>query len=570
MHSNVFTEISMIIALAAGISLLMRALRQPLIIGYILTGILAGPSFLKILHADAAFTGLSDMGVALLLFIIGLDLSIKVFSRVGKAVFVTTAVQVTSVTAIGYLVAGAIGFGRLESAILGLGLAMSSTIIIVKLLNDKKETTRLYAQIAIGILLLQDVVATVAKIGLAAKAHQNDPHVDTLYALLARGAILVSALYLAGRYIVPRLTHTLERNKELLLLFALGWGLGFALLFQKAGFSIEIGALFAGVSLASLPFSSEMASRLKPLRDFFIVIFFITLGQAMVPGRLVHVIAPAIVLSLIVILIKPLSILISLGGLGYTKRASFKAAVAMSQVSEFSLVFLVAAQASGLVSERAATTLTMTALITFAVSTYLIRYDNSLYTKLENHLRLFERHVTKLEQQNAKAHFPIVLFGYRKGGHEFLKTFKKMDKRFVVVDYDPDNIESLERQRINYLYGDATDPELLEELQLDRCKLVVSTMSDPETNQFLAHWLKTHNPGAVFVCSSDSAEHAAELYEEGVAYVMLPHYIGSEKISTFIRKNGFNKTEFKRFREKHLVYLQTHHEEFFPNEEATG
>jgi Trk K+ transport system NAD-binding subunit len=259
--------------------------------------------------------------------------------------------------------------------------------------------------------------------------------------------------------------------------------------------------------------------------------------------------------------------LISLGGLGYTKRASFKTAVAMSQVSEFSLVFLVAALNSGLVSERASTTLTLTALITFAVSTYLMKYDNELYTKLEDHLRLFERHLTKVEQRGARNRYSIVQFGYRKGGHEFLKTFKKMGKRFVVVDYDPDAIETLERQEINYLYGDATDPELLEEVQLEHAKLVVSTMSAPETNLFLAHWLSTHNPGAVFVCSADSAEHAAELYEEGVAYVMLPHYIGSERISNFIRKNGFNKTEFKRFREKHLVYLQAHHEEFAPLEE---
>jgi Kef-type K+ transport system membrane component KefB/Trk K+ transport system NAD-binding subunit len=563
----VFTEISTIIALAALIALIMRALRQPLIIGHIITGIIAGPSLLKILHADAAFSGLSDIGVALLLFIIGLDLSVRVFSRVGKAVLVTTVVQVATVTGIGYVAAQLIGFGQMESAILGLGLAMSSTIIIVKILNDKKETTRLYAQIAIGVLLLQDIVATVAKIALASRSQQTDPSVATLYVLLLRGLGLGAVMYLVSRYLIPWLTNTLERNKELLLLFALGWGLGFAQLFAKAGFSIEIGALFAGVSLASLPYSSEMASRLKPLRDFFIVIFFITLGQAMSPDKLVHVIAPALALSLVVLLIKPLVVLISLGGLGYTKRASFKTAVAMSQVSEFSLVFLVAALNSGLVSERASTTLTLTALITFAVSTYLMKYDNELYTKLEDHLRLFERHLTKVEQRGARNRYSIVQFGYRKGGHEFLKTFKKMGKRFVVVDYDPDAIETLERQEINYLYGDATDPELLEEVQLEHAKLVVSTMSAPETNLFLAHWLSTHNPGAVFVCSADSAEHAAELYEEGVAYVMLPHYIGSERISNFIRKNGFNKTEFKRFREKHLVYLQAHHEEFAPLEE---
>jgi Kef-type K+ transport system membrane component KefB len=543
----------------------MRWLRQPLIIGHIITGIIAGPALLKLIHADASFAGLSDMGVALLLFIIGLDLSVKAVKRVGRAASITTILQIGSVTAVGYAVSQLLGYGRTESAILGLGLAMSSTIIIVKLLNDKKETGRLYAQIAIGVLLLQDVVATIAKIGLAARAGEGDT-VQTLLRLGLRGVLLIAGMYLVVKIIIPALTKTLEHSKELLLLFSLGWGLGLALLFKNAGFSIEIGALFAGVSLASLPYSSEMASRLKPLRDFFLVIFFITLGQSMSPGQLTGVIGQAVALSLVVLVVKPLSVLITMGGLGYTKRASFKAAVAMSQVSEFSLVFLVAAKSSGFVSGHASAALTLTALITFAVSTYLIKYDNVLFMRLEPHLRLFERHVTKSDNKSLPR-YPIVLFGYRKGGHEFLKTFKNMDKRHIVVDYDPENIEPLEHQQIPYLYGDATDPELLDELNLVKSRLVVSTISDLETNQFLAHWLNTHNPKAVFVCSADSAEHAAELYEEGAAYVMMPHYIGSEKISTFIRKNGFNKAEFKRFREKHLVYLQSHFEALQPADE---
>ena len=557
MHGNVFSEISIIVALAALVALIMRALRQPLIIGHIITGIIAGPSFLKIIHAEASFSGLSEMGVALLLFIIGLDLSIKALSRVGKAVFVTTAIQIGSVTAVGYAVCLLLGFGKTESAILGLGLAMSSTIIIVKLLNDKKETGRLYAQIAIGVLLLQDIVATVAKIGLAARSREGDT-VQTLITLGIRGVALIAGMYIVVKYIIPRLTNSLEHSRELLLLFSLGWGLGLAYLFQRAGFSIEIGALFAGVSLASLPYSSEMASKLKPLRDFFLVIFFITLGQSMSPGQLTGVIGPALVLSAVVLVVKPLSVLTSMGLLGYTKRASFKAAVAMSQVSEFSLVFLVAAKASGFVGQEASAALTLTALITFAASTYLIKYDNSLFTKLESNLRLFEHHVTKSEPSKGINNYPIVLFGYRKGGHEFLKTFKNMGKKYIVVDYDPENIETLEHQQTHYLYGDATDPELLDELNLNKTKLVVSTIGDRETNKFLAHWLNTHNPNAVFVCSADRAEHASDLYAEGASYVMMPHYIGSEKISTFIRKNGFNKTEFKHFREKHLVYLQSH------------
>lgn len=557
MHSSVFSEISIVIALGALIALIMKALRQPLIIGHIITGVIAGPALLNIIHADSSFAGLSSMGVALLLFIIGLDLSMKVFSRLGKTVLVTAVVQIVGVTAVGYATATSLGFGQLESAVLGLALAMSSTIIIVKLFNDKKETTRLYAQITIGVLLLQDIVATAAKIGLATKASGESSMTD-LAILVSKGAAVTILLYAGAKLIVPKLTRALESSKELLLLFALGWGLGFAALFEYVGFSIEIGALFAGVSLATLPYSSEMASRLKPLRDFFIVIFFITLGQAMTPGKLVDVLPLALGLSAVVLFFKPLTVLISMGGLGYTKRASFKAAVAMSQVSEFSLVFLAAALGSGFVSERASTTLTLVALITFAVSTYLIKYDNKLYNRLEKHLRLFERRKTNLEQEAALHTHPIVLFGYRKGGQEFLSTFEKMDKKFLVVDYDPDVIDILERKQVSFLYGDATDPELLEEMYLDRSKLVVSTISDHKTNVFLAHWLANHNPKAVFVCSADNAQLASDLYADGAAYVMMPHYIGSEKISTFIRKNGFNKTEFKHYREKHLSYLESH------------
>ncbi len=568
MHSSLFTEISTLIALGAVISLIMRALRQPLIIGHIITGVIAGPSLFNLIHSDSAFSGLSEMGVALLLFIIGLDLSFKAVKRIGKAVFFTTFVQVTSITLIGFAAGRLLNFGKTESAVLGLGLAMSSTIIIVKLLNDKRETTRLYAQIAIGVLLLQDIIATLAKIGLAAKAGDaNSTH--TLISLAIKGIYLVVLLYVLVKYIVPLLTKTLEKNKELLLLFSLGWGLGFAQLFARAGFSIEIGALFAGVSLAGLPYSSEMTARLKPLRDFFLVIFFITLGQTMAPGKLSHVFYPALLLSLIVLILKPLAVLISMGMLGYTKRASFKSAVAMSQVSEFSLVFVAAGFTSGLVSEKAVTTLTMTALITYAASAYLIKYDNLLYNKLENNLRLFERHVTKYEQQSSYQIYPLVLFGYRKGGHEFVKTFQNMEKKFVIVDYDPENIESLERQQLNYLYGDATDVEILDELNLKKSKLVVSTIGDRETNQFLAHWLETNNPNAVFVCSAERAEEAAELYTNGAAYVMMPHYIGSEKISTFIRKNGLSKAEFKNFREKHLLYLQSH-QDVLPGADEIG
>jgi Kef-type K+ transport system membrane component KefB/voltage-gated potassium channel Kch len=563
MGTELFTELSLVVALGAAIAALMRFLKQPLIIGHIITGIIAGPAVFNIIHDESAFSVFSSIGVALLLFIIGLELSIKVFSRLGSVVFMTAITQIGIVTVTGMLTANALGFKPLESFIIGLALALSSTIIIIKLFTDKKESTRLYAQIAIGVLLLQDLVATGGKIFLAAKA-EGSGSIFGISLLIGRGVLFAALLYILSRYVLPKLTKSLESSKELLLLFALGWGLGIATLFEKVGFSIEIGALLAGVSLASLPFSHEMASRLKPLRDFFIVIFFITLGHSMVPDQLGSILLPAIVFTILVVLVKPLSVLISMGSMGYTKRASFKTAVAMSQISEFSLVFLFAANHIGLASDKARAAVTLVALMTFAGSTYLMKYDDQLYALLENKLRFFERKVTKLEQKDARLGYPIVLFGYRKGGAEFIRTFQTMKKRFVVVDYDPDAIEQLERQHVHYLYGDAVDPELIEELQLDKTKMVVSTVSDFKTNEFIAHWLQTKNANAVFICSADTAYHAARLYAEGAAYVMLPHLLGSEKIGNFLKRSGIKKSDFNKFREKHLQHLETYYSEEEP------
>lgn len=556
---SLFAQLSLVIALGAGVALVMRLLRQPLIIGHIITGIIAGPAVFNIIRDESGFTVLSTVGVALLLFIVGLELSLKIISRLSKVVFLTTFVQMSAVVIAGAAVARLLHFDRLESLVIGLCLAMSSTIIIVTLLQQKRELMRLFAQIAVGILILQDLVATAAKIMLSARSGGDSVLQITL--LLGRGLLFVVVLYVISRLLLPRITKFLESSKELLLILSIGWALGIAMLCSKIGFSFEVGALLAGMSLASLPFSHEVASRLRPMRDFFIIIFLITLGHTLVPEQIKDVIWPAAIFSLLVFIFKPLVILAALGMQGYTKRASFKTAIAMSQISEFSLVFVVAAAHHHYVSQPVQAAIGLTALVTFIGSAYLIKYDDVIFGLLEKHLRFFERKVTRLEQKNALQSYTIVLFGYRKGGAEFIRTFKHMGRRFVVVDYDPDAIELIEKQHVNYLYGDATDPELIEELQLDKSKLVVSTISDPAANEFLAHWLKEHNPSTVFVGSAESAYHAAHLYAKGAAYVMMPHFIGSEKISTFIKRTNFKKSEFNKFREKHLHYLETHYSE---------
>ncbi len=339
---------------------------------------------------------------------------------------------------------------------------------------------------------------------------------------------------------------------------AIGWAFGAVPIFEHFGFSIEVGALFAGVALANLPYSQEISLRLRPLRDFFIIVFFIALGADLSIVNIGSYILPILILCLIVLVAKPIITMGVMGVLGYTKNTSFRTSSSLAQVSEFSLIFVILANSQGLVGKNIVNIISIVALVTIAISSYLITYSSAIYNLLERHLSMFERRKTKNEQTKPKK-YDMVLFGYNKGGQEFIRVMEHMNKKYIVVDYDPDVIDLLDHQNIPYLYGDVTDPELLEEISLTHAKLVVSTVTDHDTNLFLAKWLEKVSPYSVFVCTADNAQQASDLYEEGSAYVMLPHYIGSEKIGNFIRKNGFNKTEFRKFREKHLQYLETHY-----------
>jgi Kef-type K+ transport system membrane component KefB/Trk K+ transport system NAD-binding subunit len=465
---------------------------------------------------------------------------------------------VTLTTMFGYFVARVFGYGMLPSLFVGVALSFSSTIIILKLLSDKKEQSRLYGKISIGFLLVEDLIATILLVVVSASGSGGVTFSD--FASLATKCIaLIIGIWLVRVVIINHMGSIIAKSQEFLFLFAIGWALGIAALFQAAGFSLEIGALIAGVTLASLPYAQEIASRLKILRDFFIVLFFISLGSHLQLHNVWHVLPRAGLLSLLVLVGNPLIVMTIMGLSGYTKKTSFKTAMTGSQVSEFSLILLLLANKFGHINQEVLSLVTITGLFTIAISTYLIIYSDKLYILFERYLELFERRKLKQEHEQRR-HYELALIGYQKGGQEFLKLFLQLKKRYVIVDYDPAIIDILEHKGAEYLYGDVTDPELLEELNLTHTRLIISTITDMATNTLLAEWLENNNPRAVFIATADTSDEAAELYKKGAAYVILPHYIGSEKIGSFIRKNGFNKTEFKKYREKHLAYLQTHYD----------
>jgi Kef-type K+ transport system membrane component KefB len=457
---------------------------------------------------------------------------------------------------IGSLLSAVLGYELVPSMAIGVALAFSSTIIILKLLSDKKEHGRLHGKIAIGVLIVQDLLATLALLGAAALGEEGFTF-SQLSDLIVKGSALGGALILASLYVIPKLNKVISESQEFLFLFAIGWGLGVASMFEINGFSIEIGALLAGVAIAPMSYSQEISAKLRPLRDFFIVIFFINLGLGLNLDSLNGLWLPVLLFSSVAIILKPLVILLILGLMGYTRNTSFKTAISMAQISEFSLVFLILLNESGRIDNQLLTIMTLVAIISIAISTYLIIYSDKIFKAVEHHLMLFERRKVRFDQREA-SHYQMVLFGYHKGGNEFIKVFKTLKKRFVVVDYDPETIDKLEHRHLHYMYGDATDPELLDEIGIDRSKLIVSTITEHEINSFLASHIQAVNPSAVTILYAETPDEATELYDRGATYVMMPHFIGSEKIGSFIKHNGFKRSEFKKWREKHLKTLEEH------------
>jgi Kef-type K+ transport system membrane component KefB len=554
---SVFSELSLVIIVTVAVCLFMRLIKQPLILGYILAGLLVGPSALGLIHSTELFKVFSEIGIALLLFIIGLGMNVSELRKLGRVVSYVALATFSTVVTLGFVASSLMGLSKTEALIAGLALFFSSTIIIVKILSDKKEQNRLHGQIAIGVILLEDIIATFALLFVVA-GKNGGLQFEEIALLIAKGITLLALLGICSIKILPKVSRYMAETQELLFLFAISWGFGVASLFELSGFSIEVGALFAGVALAASPYVQEIASRLKPLRDFFVVIFFITLGESLNTSNLAAGIIPALVLSLIVILMKPLSVITSMGLMGYTKRVSFKAGINLSQISEFSIILVVLAIGNGLVRPELGAIITLVAFITIATSTYLMQYDDELFRYFDRvKLHMFEKEVTYRESKRSNG-YPIVLLGYHHGGHEFVHIFRQMKHRFLVIDYDPEIIDLMQQQKIDYLYGDVTDTELLDEADISKSKLVVSTISDHNTNIFLVNLMEKINPGAVFICHADNIHQATELYDLGASYVMIPHYIGSEQIGAFIKRVGLKKSEFKKFREKHLVHLETH------------
>lgn len=478
-----FIEIAVLLVLTAVVGFVGTVLRQPLIVSFIIVGLLAGPSLLNIVHSKEKIELLSELGIALLLFLVGIKLDVKLIRAIGPVSILTGLGQVIFTSVVGFGIGLLLGLNYVTSLYVAVALTFSSTIIIVKLLSDKREIEALHGQIALGFLIVQDLVVVFSMIILAAigmGTEQSGGSSSVILQVLISTIVLVGFVVIFIKYIANPLTAQLAKSPELLVIFVLAFATLFAATGKLAGLGMELGGLLAGVALATTPIKETISSRLAPLRDFLLLFFFISLGASLDLALLGDQLFESMVFSLFVLIGNPLIVLIIIGALGYKKRTGFLAGLTVAQISEFSLIFIAMGVSLGHLVNETLGLVTLVGIVTIATSTYLITYSHRLYDFLEPYLHHFERKETlravNITDSSDKHHYDLIIFGLGRFGTSIALQLQANGISVLAIDFNPDALLLARQQGVSTIYGDATDAEFVAELPLGKASWIVSTM----------------------------------------------------------------------------------------------
>lgn len=546
-----FAEVALLLALAAGIGLAGTLLRQPLIVSFIAVGLVAGPSALDVVQSDAQISLLSELGIAVLLFLVGIKLDVKLVRSLGIVSVMTGLGQVIFTAFFGYLIGLALGLGHVTSLYVAIALTFSSTIIIVKLLSDKREIDALHGQIALGFLIVQDLVVVIAMIALSAigignsDAGHGGHGGGSVTMVLVSGLAMVASVVLFVRYAANPLTARLARAPELLVIFALALAAVFAAIGDAVGLGKEVGGLMAGVALASSPYRETIAARLAPLRDFLLLFFFIALGATLDLSLLGTHVAGAIVFSLFVLIGNPLIVLAIMGAMGYRKRTGFLAGLTVAQISEFSLIFVAMGVSLGHVMEDALGLVTMVGLVTIAASTYMITYSHHLYALFEPLLGVFERRGSPRETSEAGGHgasrYRVILFGLGRYGTAIGLRLNKRGINVLGVDFNPQAVRRWRELGLEADFGDASDPEFVAELPFRGVEWMVATvpihptgLSHEDTRRTLIQSARSAGFTGRIAVASHHRSDAENLSDTGVDLVLEPFQDAADRAAELL------------------------------------
>ena len=508
MPHDPFISFAVVLGLAAVAGLVANRLRQPVIIAFIGIGVLVGPVGFDWVEAEGPVQLMAELGIALLLFVVGLRLDFHLVRATGAVALATGLGQVAVSSALGFGVARLLGMEVTASLYVALALAFSSTIIVVKLLADRREIDQLHGRIAVGFLIVQDIVVVLAMIALTAIGGVGDGTVlGEVGVVVAKGVALLVGMGLVMRFVLPWLVYQFARVNELLVIFGVTWAVAVAAATDLLGFSTEVGAFLAGFSLASTPYREAIAARLVSLRDFLLLFFFIALGSQVEIGEAGRQLTDAFFLSVLVLVGKPIVVLAIMGLMRYPTKVSFVVGVSLAQISEFSLILAALGFSLGHIDAATVSLITVVGLITIAVSTYLVPHARRIHGRLAGALSVFERQwVRDVSEDGDDREVDVILYGLGRLGSGIARGLMAADKRVIAVDVDPRLADVWSAQPIMTVYGDAEDLEFLGTLPLVKSTWVICTIPDVDTQLTLLHGLRSHGyPGKIAVVALDDA-----------------------------------------------------------------
>ena len=504
---SIFLNIGIIFIVAAIFGFIAKKLNQPKIPFYILAGFVVGPLglilaekmglvslFLSWLSVDISGLFVSDpstikilaeMGIAFLLFVVGLELNLEKLKDIGLIATLGGSLQVLILFTIGSILALGMGFLHIEAIYLGLILAFSSTVVVVKLLADNKELNTLHGRIVMGVLLMQDVIAVLV---LSMLATFNAFSVGVLlFALFKAVAVLAVAMFLS-RFIFPKIFTFAAKSNEVLFLASLAVCFFFSLLLTSLGFSIAIGAFIAGITLANLPYNIAIVGRVKSIRDFFATLFFVSLGMEFFLEPSVGILKPLLIFFLFIVVFKPIITMLICILFGYTRSTSFLTSLSLAQISEFSLIILSQGLLLGHVSQDIFSIGVMLGVVSMTSASYFINYDNQIYKWMSKTLKVFDfirPDKKKLEYMPEEMKYDVVIVGVNRVGYSIIRSLNKIKENVLVIDYNPEIIKKFMKKKQPCFYGDIGDLETIGRLKFKEVDIVVSTVPTQSYNILL-------------------------------------------------------------------------------------
>jgi Kef-type K+ transport system membrane component KefB len=546
----------MIIA-ASAVALLAHRLKQPLLLGYVLAGILLGPAITGLVDNPAPLLGLvTDLGLIFLMFIIGLELDLTKIKDVGRTSAMIGILQVTIVTIVAATATSFFGIGLIQGIYLGLAASFSSTLVVVNILTQTKEINSLHGELVLGILVAQDMLAVIGLSLLGTLKGGSESIIDTALRLahitLPSGGLIESLLlianltlfalvtYLFFKHIMPRVFKEAIASAELLFIVSLAIVLVLSVVANLFAFSVAVGAFLAGIALSTAVYSHEIMGRVKPIKDFFLLLFFVSLGMQIMFDDVATQVPIVLIILAGTMLLKPVVTFFVCKAFRYNNRTSFFTALHLAQASEFGLILIAVGITQGTLPASMLTGVVLVTIVTMVMTAYLIRYDERIYQVFKPLIEpldiLFGSRPEEHRNVPEKYKPQVIIIGVNALTSEAVETLHGK-KRILVIDYNPQKIITYKKRGVPTICADALSVDLYKDIDFTKAETVVSVVHELASNQFILKKVHEASKGGTrisTIMSASTEDVGKKLYRSGATLVLMPDVMGRRMLSEIV------------------------------------